>query len=505
MSLLLQIPVFTWANVHHSLPEEGQFKNSLIGREADVHQPAPGQNGVRKVVLDAGHGGKDVGCSGRNVNEKEIALDITLRLGQLIRKHHPDVEVIYTRKTDEFVALHERAALANKSRADLFVSIHCNTTEKRNSAIGTETFVLGLHRADDNLKVAKRENSVIVHEQNYQQHYEGYDPNSDEGHITLSMFQNAYLEQSITLANYIENEFQHHGQRVSRGVKQAGFLVLRQTVMPSVLIETGFLNNSKEELILTSEEGKERTAMAIFNAFSKYKMETDRLAAQQGRTEVVAAEKPLPKQEVAFVQPTPKVDDEPTENYVEKAKREIERMQQKDQKPQSAQAPVTSQPQPPARNTPAVANSATVSSSTKPAQSQPATEKPVAKPSPSQTSTEKPVAKPQPQNEAVARNEPQVESNIQPREKKLEYVVQLSASSKKIKTAGTIWQNLDDLLIRYENNLYKYQVGAIATYDEAVRQRDKLRARGFKDCFVVAYYNDVQVNIKEALTLASAN
>ncbi|MCB0688117.1 MAG: N-acetylmuramoyl-L-alanine amidase, partial [Saprospiraceae bacterium] len=229
------------AKVAYSLPDYDYFNISLSNFDDVDPIPSIGSDGVKKVVLDAGHGGKDGGCSGKNSKEKDIALDITLRVGQLIKKHHPDVEVIYTRKMDEFIPLHERAAIANRNEADIFISIHCNTTAKRNSALGTETFVMGLHRAEDNLMVAKRENSVITQENNYEQHYDGYDPNSDEGHIMLSMYQNAFLDQSIALANLIEEEFKNHGQRVSRGVKQAGFLVLRNTVMPSVLIEAGFL------------------------------------------------------------------------------------------------------------------------------------------------------------------------------------------------------------------------------------------------------------------------
>ena len=284
------------AKVGYSLPDCANFNISLSNLVASDLDPITGMKGVKKVVLDAGHGGKDAGCSGRNSKEKDVALDITLRVGQLIKRHHPDVQVIYTRNKDEFVPLHERASIANRNKADLFISIHCNTTAKRNSAIGTETFVMGLHRAEDNLQVAKRENAVIEHEHDYEKNYEGYDPNSDEGHITLSMYQNAFLDQSIALANLIENEFKSHGQRVSRGVKQAGFLVLRNTVMPSVLIEAGFLNHSKEESILTSEEGKDRAAASIFNAFTKYKYDMDKLVASQSSSTIEAIPASYPTQ-----------------------------------------------------------------------------------------------------------------------------------------------------------------------------------------------------------------
>jgi N-acetylmuramoyl-L-alanine amidase len=230
---------------------------------------------VRKVVLDAGHGGKDPGCHGHHSKEKEVALNITLELGKKIEAAFPDVDVIYTRTKDVFIALNERAAIANRNKADLFMSIHCNYIGARNKASGTETFVMGLHRADDNLDVAKRENASILLEEDFEKTYEGFDPYSAEGHIILSMFQNAHLQQSIMLANNIESSFKKLCQLPSRGVKQAGFLVLRETTMPSVLIETGFLSTDADENFLMKEENQHKVAEAIFRAFSNYKKEVE--------------------------------------------------------------------------------------------------------------------------------------------------------------------------------------------------------------------------------------
>lgn len=230
---------------------------------------------ITKVVLDAGHGGKDPGCHGSNTKEKEIALAIVLDLGKKIQAKYPDVKVIYTRQTDVFIPLNERAAIANRNKADLFISVHCNYLAPRNHATGTETYVLGLHRAEDNLAVAKRENASILLEDNFEKTYDGFDPYSTEGHIILSMFQNAHLQQSIQLATYVENSFKRLGHLPSRGVKQAGFLVIRETTMPSILIESGFLSTDKDENFLMQESSQQEVAESILRAFGNYKNDVE--------------------------------------------------------------------------------------------------------------------------------------------------------------------------------------------------------------------------------------
>ena len=226
------------------------------------------------VVLDAGHGGKDSGTPGTKrykTAEKDIALDVSLALGKLINKHLPDVKVLYTRTKDVYPTLNKRAVFANEEKADLFISIHCNAQPggKRN-AYGSETFVLGLHKNAANLEVAKRENSVIYKEDNYEETYKNFDPNSPESIIGLILAQEDYLDHSIELANYIETEFKVTGKRKSRGVKQAGLYVLAYTYMPSVLVELGFLTNNNEEDYLNSKKGKQIMTKSLFNAIKKY-------------------------------------------------------------------------------------------------------------------------------------------------------------------------------------------------------------------------------------------
>ncbi|OED36665.1 N-acetylmuramoyl-L-alanine amidase [Flavobacteriaceae bacterium (ex Bugula neritina AB1)] len=224
------------------------------------------------VVLDAGHGGSDSGNRGNGYKEKNIALNVVLKIGATLEKDDR-FQVVYTRKTDTFVELHERGKIANKAKADLFVSVHCNA--HRSKAYGTETFVLGLHANDENFNVAKNENSVILLEDNYEANYDGFDPNSPESIIGLTLMQEEYLDQSLTLASYVENGFNTSLKRKTRGVKQAGFVVLHQTYMPSVLIELGFLTNNKEGKYLNSKIGQDQMAASIVRSIVNYKENLD--------------------------------------------------------------------------------------------------------------------------------------------------------------------------------------------------------------------------------------
>ena len=228
---------------------------------------------IRTIVIDPGHGGHDSGCHGSSAYEKHVALSVSLKLGKLIEDYFPDVKVIFTRKTDVFVELYRRAQIANENQADLFICIHCNSGPK--AAYGAETFVMGLHKTDDNLSVARRENAVILQEDNYENRYDGFDPNSPEAHIVFSLYQNAYLYQSLYFAEKLQHEFKHQAKRHNRGVKQAGFLVLYRTTMPSVLIETGFLTNEEEERYLKSDAGQDQMAFSIMRAFQQYKAWVD--------------------------------------------------------------------------------------------------------------------------------------------------------------------------------------------------------------------------------------
>lgn len=229
---------------------------------------------IKTIVIDAGHGGKDPGTMGKIAKEKDVVLNIALKTGKYIEANLPGVKVLYTRKTDKYVEFQDRADVANKNHADLFISIHANSIVGAN-AYGTETFVMGLHKDNSNFEVAKRENSVILMDENYKEKYEGFDPNSPESYILFSLNQSAYQESSLRFAQKVESQFKNRVGRYSRGVKQAGFLVLWMTTTPSVLIETGFLSNNKEETFLASEKGQDLISSGIYRAFKEYKEEME--------------------------------------------------------------------------------------------------------------------------------------------------------------------------------------------------------------------------------------
>jgi len=229
---------------------------------------------VKTIVIDAGHGGKDPGCHGKKNKEKEITLSVALELARLIKAYQKDVKVILTRDDDTFVELNDRAGIANKNHADVFISIHCNSEPSKHIE-GTETYCMGLHTSEGNLEVAKRENSVITLEKNYLEKYDGFNPKSPLQHIFFANLQNAHLAGSITLAEKIESQFKERVGRKSRGVRQAGFLVLWKTTMPSVLVEIGYLTQNKDEKYLSSDTGQEYIASAIYRALRDYKVELE--------------------------------------------------------------------------------------------------------------------------------------------------------------------------------------------------------------------------------------
>lgn len=242
------------------------------------------------IVIDPGHGGKDSGARGVVEDEKSIVLDVSLRFGKMIEQNYKDVKVVYTRKTDVFLELWERTQIANRNHANLFVSIHCNAANNR-SAYGTETFVMGLSRSQETMDVSKRENSVILLEDN-QEKYQKFDPNDPEAVIAFDIMFSAYKDQSLNFAKYVEDEFVRNG-RSSRGVKQANFHVLRTNASPAVLVELGFITNQDEGSYLATEQGKQKMTQSLFEAFEKFKKEFDRKTRPQEDEKPKEVEKPV--------------------------------------------------------------------------------------------------------------------------------------------------------------------------------------------------------------------
>lgn len=227
------------------------------------------------LVIDAGHGGHDAGAKGAFSMEKNINLNVALAFGRYVESNCPDVKVIYTRKKDVFIPLHTRADIANRNKADLFISIHTNAVPRAKTVRGLETYTLGMHRAGTNLEVAKRENSVILIEKDYKQRYEGFDPNSSESYIMFEFMQDKNMAQSVELARFVQKRACASANRQNKGVKQAGFLVLRETSMPSCLIELGFITTRDEEEYLNSSNGIDRLGYGIYQAFLDYKRKYD--------------------------------------------------------------------------------------------------------------------------------------------------------------------------------------------------------------------------------------
>ncbi len=393
------------------------------------------------VVIDAGHGGHDSGCLGKKTKEKDIALGIALKLGKYIEDHFSDTRVIFTRKTDQFVELYERAEIANNAKADLFICIHCNSAcyfdrkkkkETCNSEIsGVETWVMGLNKSEANLEVAKRENEVILLEKDYTKQYGGFDPNSPEANILFSLYQNSYLDQSLRIASLVQQEMKNCG-RSGRGVKQAGFLVLYKTSMPSILIETGFLSNAAEEKYLSSQKGQDEMARSIYNAFKSYKSTVQ------------------PQRENS--QEESKVDTPPQKKEPEEKKMgELKNLGDSDVPPFTTKKIE--------QNTSVDTLKSSDGSSVK------------------KSGEAKSISD---QTDVVL------------------WSVQFFTSPKPVSDNHKIYKEFDDVKEFFENGTYKYSVGLIPEKAEAIKLQGKLREKGYKDAFVIAFLKDKKISIKQA-------
>ena len=420
------------------------------------------------LVIDAGHGGHDAGAVGKITKEKTINLNVALAFGRLVEQHCPDVKVIYTRKTDVFIPLHTRADIANKNKADLFISIHTNALPKGRISRGLETYTLGMHRAADNLAVAKRENEVILYEQDYKQRYQGFDPNSSESYIMFEFMQDHNMAQSVELAKFVQRRTCAAANRQNKGVKQAGFLVLRETSMPSCLIELGFISTPDEERFLDSSDGVARLGMGIYQAFVDYKQKHDGKSATPVRSQVA--------QDLADARDGR--NEEPQQNVETKSKTVnadsiINATPSAPQKPVEAPKPV---------ETPQPVETPKHVETPKPVVVQ--QQKPVETPKPAVVQQQKPVETPKP---AVA------STSGAP-----VFKVQIMASGYKLKPNDPQLKGLKDADFYQEGGFYKYTVGASENYNDIAQLRKTLTDR-FPQAFIIAFKNGQKTDVQSAI------
>ena len=436
--------------------------SALASSAADLSVNDAAANKSKKftLVIDAGHGGHDAGAVGALTKEKTINLNVALAFGQLVEQHCPDVKVIYTRKTDVFIPLHTRADIANKNKADLFISIHTNALPKGHISRGMETYTLGMHRAADNLAVAKRENEVILYEKDYRQRYQGFDPNSSESYIMFEFIQDHNMAQSVELAKFVQRRTCATAGRQNKGVKQAGFLVLRETSMPSCLIELGFISTSDEERFLHSQNGVSLLGQGIYQAFLDYK--------RKYAPSVSVPYKPEPQPEVTVPEvlpptPQPQAQQEP----VKESKRERRRREKAEQEAREAAAKAEQE----AREAAAKAEQEAREAS-----------------SPSL----------QGGTEGGSATSPSLQGGTEGGSPSPVFKVQILAASTQLKPSSPHLKGETQVEYFQEGGMYKYTVGSSTDYN-AINQLRKQLAAKFPQAFVVAFKNGQKTDVRAAI------
>ncbi len=415
---------------------------ALAGGSAFCQKKAAGQ--VKTVVIDAGHGGAKPGAVGKRSQEKNITLSIALKLGKLIEENYPGIHVIYTRTQDVDVSLSARAEMANKAKADLFLSIHCNSWNN-STPTGMETYVMGLSQSKANLEVAKKENADILLEEGYRDNsdYQGFDPNSPESYVMFAMYQNTYLDHSLDFAGFIQEQYRKSVKTINRGVKQAEIFVLYKTAMPSVLTEVGFISNPDEERYMMSDEGQTTIVNCIFKAFAAYK------AAREGS----------------------KVPDNLKMKKVEAKTPEAEEAEEKPKDKPKAEQTVT-------------APSTFV-------------------PSTAETNVAPPLPMPEPpETPAPAAPAANADTAALPASVPLVYKVQFMTSNKEVAEGSRDFKGLTEYEYYMQKSTYCYTTGSCAEVGEASKLQKKVREMGFKDAFVVAFLGSERITLQKAKELA---
>ena len=404
------------------------------------------------LVIDAGHGGHDAGAVGKITKEKIINLNVALAFGKLVEQNCPDVKVVYTRKTDVFIPLHTRADIANKNKADLFISIHTNALPKGHISRGLETYTLGMHRAADNLDVAKRENEVILYEKDYKQRYQGFDPNSSESYIMFEFMQDHNMAQSVELAKFVQRRTCAAANRQNKGVKQAGFLVLRETSMPSCLIELGFISTPDEERFLSSSIGVSQLGYGIYQAFVDYKRKYDTQVSVPYKAE------PQPKEDVQI----PAVVPEPVKQEVKQETKKESRKERKRRMEEEAKKAAEEEAKKAAEEEARKKAEETVDTV--------AVEKPAV--------VEQPVAAPAPSAPV--------------------FKVQILASGSKLAPSSPQFKGVTGVDSYQEGGMYKFTVGASTNYNEIYQLRKSLLEK-FPQAFIIAFKDGQKTDVRQAI------
>ena len=406
------------------------------------------------LVIDPGHGGHDAGAIGAISKEKDINLNIALAFGRYVERNLPDVNVIYTRKTDVFIPLHQRADIANKAKADLFISVHTNSVGSGRYVKGFQVYTLGMHRAKANLDVAMRENSVISMEKGYQQTYQGFDPNSSESYIMFEFMQNANMERSVELARMIQNSVCSSAGRIDKGVHQAGFLVLRESYMPSCLIELGFITAADEEEYLNSPAGIDAMAKGIYNAFVQYKNAYD--------TRIVVPYRPVENKRIVIdrVVPTAPTAKPRPVTPIERSRSAAPVQRSRSTVP--VEQPRSSTPTPPAR--------------------------PMNKVQEAKKRISDAIRELLPCNDSEAETAKSVPV----------FKVQVLASNRQLRSGSELFRGHTDIDCVQEGNFYKYCIGSSTNYNDISRLRGKL-LKDFPQAFIIAYKNGARMDVNQAI------
>ena len=434
-----------------------------INGTAFSQKKAVGQ--VKTVVIDAGHGGDKPGAIGKKCKEKTITLSLALKLGKLIEDNYPDVRIIYTRTTDVDITLAERARIANRAKADLFLSIHCNSWTN-STPTGVETYVMGLSQSKANMEVAKKENADILLEKNYKDNsdYQGFDPNSPESYVMFAMYQNAYIDKSLDFAGLIQDQYKSAIKTINRGVKQAEIFVLYKTAMPAVLTEVGFISNPEEEQYIMSDEGQATIVVSIFKAFAAYKSQTEGT-----------------KMPTEF-----KIE---LKGYKNPKKTEVNPPVQPEKQETASTSTTTPEP---------VKQKEEIPSTMIPSTAQTHVEPPLPMDEPKEALQQQAEPVQVQTDNATSTTSATPEPATETRSTEVVYKVQFMTSTQMLKTNAREFKGITDYETYRQKNIICYTTGRFSSAREAAEHQKAIREKGFTDAFVVAFQGNERITMQRA-------